>query len=1175
MINHLGGFRRALAVSACCSVFIAAVLAGCNGAVSSSGQRTATAEGADLVVTAASISHQSPSPGANVTLSVTVRNTGTQAAGATTVRIYQSADTTISTSDTEVGQGDIAALAASVSTTAAVLLTAPATGGTFYYGACIDAVVGETDNTNNCSASVQVTVGSAAALQGRPDLLVVSPSVSDGSPAAGARFTLSASVANGGGGSSAATTLRFYRSADAAVSASDTAVGTAEVAALSGSGSTTASVQLTAPTTPGTFYFGACVAAVADEADDTNNCSTSVRITVQEPDLVVGLPTVSNDGPVVGAAFVLTATVSNNGTGPAAATTLRYYRSDDDTISTSDTELGSAAVAALAGSGSSSQSVDLTAPATPGTFYYGACVDPVADESDTANNCSSAVAVMVQQTVTVAKGDPDLTVPDAFVNDGEPAAGARFRLSATARNDGEGEAETTMLRFFRSTDATITPADTEVGTDGIAVLAAAGSAGQSVDLTAPSTPGTYYYGACVDAVSGETNTTNNCSTAVTVTVPQPPRPDLTVAQPSVTDSGPATGGPFVLSATVSNGGTGNSAATTLRYYRSADATVTDADTQVGTDRIAELAAAGSAGHSVDLTAPSTPGTYYYGACVDAVSGETDTTNNCSPTVTVTILQPDLVAESPAVSKNSPEAGAQFTLSVSITNDGEGESDATTLRYYSSTDTGISTSDTEVGTDSVAALAAAGTSQQSIDLTAPDTAGTYHYGACVDVVADESDTANNCSAAVTVTVPETERSEATVEVSAEDDQEWAPVGDQVDLSARVLDDGGEEITGASVSWSSDDTTVATVDSSGVMTAVGEGTATLTATATLSSSSTQSAAFRLSASSGTVVKSEQTVFASIEMVVVRRASRVEVSPDSLSFDSVGQIKSLTATVYDENDAVMEPWYLVWSSDDTDVVSVPRGSEGSVRAIAEGTTTVSVTANASATGTADVTVTLPAARVTASPKSLTFASLGLSESVTIKAFDENGDEDQDATISWSVDETPDLTGVPPGTQDIFVIKVESATGGLKVTAEGNGSASVTVSSGDLEPALFLVNVLQKEASIELAPSSNNLHVDGTATLSASVKDANGHSIPIWNGATSGLVTVFWSTSDLGVATVTGSAYSTTTTSSGETRIDNEGATATVTGIAAGNATITGSVTSGAQDIISTATVTVTDSN
>ncbi len=41
-------------------------------------------------------------------------------------------------------------------------------------------------------------------------------------------------------------------------------------------------------------------------------------------------------------------------------------------------------------------------------------------------------------------------------------------------------------------------------------------------LSATSTPGTYYYGARVDAVSGKTDTTDNCSAAVAVTVSEPP-----------------------------------------------------------------------------------------------------------------------------------------------------------------------------------------------------------------------------------------------------------------------------------------------------------------------------------------------------------------------------------------------------------------------------------------------------------------------------------------------------------------------------------------------------------------------------------------------------------------------------------------------------------------------------
>ena len=113
--------------------------------------------------------------------------------------------------------------------------------------------------------------------------------------------------------------------------------------------------------------------------------------------------------------------------------------------------------------------------------------------------------------------------------------------------------------------------------------------------------------------------------------------------------------------------------------------------------------------------------------------------------------PDLVVQTPSVSDTSQRAGESFTLSVVVRNEGDGPSAATTLRYYRSPDTTISMGDTQAGTDAVIGLSVSGASDESISLTAPSTAGTYYYGACVDPVSGESDTGNNCSSAVTVTV----------------------------------------------------------------------------------------------------------------------------------------------------------------------------------------------------------------------------------------------------------------------------------------------------------------------------------------------------------------------------------------------------------------------------------------
>ena len=153
-----------------------------------------------------------------------------------------------------------------------------------------------------------------------------------------------------------------------------------------------------------------------------------------------------------------------------------------------------------------------------------------------------------------------------------------------------------------------------------------------------------------------------------------PNPDLMVVVLSVDDSSPATGASLTLSAILWNAGDGESPATTLRYYRSTNATITTGDTSVGTDAVGALAAEADVDESISLTAPATAGSYYYGACVDAVAGESDTTNNCSESVRVTVgagpSASDLVVLGPSVS-DSVETGGTFRILVTVQNLGAG------------------------------------------------------------------------------------------------------------------------------------------------------------------------------------------------------------------------------------------------------------------------------------------------------------------------------------------------------------------------------------------------------------------------------------------------------------------------------------------------------------------------
>ena len=730
-------------------------------------------------------------PGGSFELRATVRNVGDAASSSTTLRYYRSSDASISTWDAEVGTDAVGALAAGADGAGSLTLNAPTTRGTYYYGACADAVPEESDTSNNCSAAIAVTV------EARPDLAVaVAVAVPDGEVAPGGSFELRATVRNVGDAASSSTTLRYYRSSDASISTWDAEVGTDAVGALAAGADGAGSLTLNAPTTPGTYYYGACADAVPEESITSNNCSAAVAVTVEaRPDLAVAV--VVPDGEVApGGSFELRATVRNVGDAASPSTTLRYYRSSDASISTSDAEVGTDAVGALAAGADGAGSLTLSAPPTPGTYYYGACADAVVDESDTSNNCSAAAMVTVRV-------PPDLAVT-ATLSESAVEPEESFRLAARVSNQGRGDAPATTLRYYRSEDGTIAPSDTGLGADGVAALAAGGFETLSRELAAPSEPGTYYYGACADAVAEESDTSNNCSAAAMVTVRVPP--DLAVTA-TLSESAVEPEESFRLAARVSNQGRGDAPATTLRYYRSEDGTIAPSDTGLGADGVAALAAGGFETLSRELAAPSEPGTYYYGACADAVAEESDTSNNCSAAAMVTVRVPPDLAVTATLSESAVEPEESFRLAARVSNQGRGDAPATMLRYYRSEDGTIAPSDTGLGADGVAALAAGGFETLSRELAAPSEPGTYYYGACADAVAEESDTSNNCSAAamVTVRVPPDLAVTATLSESAVEPEE------SFRLAARVSNQGRGDAPATTLRYyRSEDGTIAPSD-----------------------------------------------------------------------------------------------------------------------------------------------------------------------------------------------------------------------------------------------------------------------------------------------------------------------------------------------------------------------------
>jgi len=229
---------------------------------------------------------------------------------------------------------------------------------------------------------------------------------------------------------------------------------------------------------------------------------------------------------------------------------------------------------------------------------------------------------------------PDLVVINPSVNDSSLTPGQLFTIYTTVRNQGDGTSASTTLRWYRSTNATISTSDTQIGTDPVSLLAANGTSPENITVNAPTTDGTYYVGACIDMVPGESNTGNQCSSGVQITVATATAPDLVVINPSVNDSSLTPGQSFTINATVRNQGDGPSGVSTLRWYRSTDNIISTSDTLLGANPVSSLAANGTSFENITVNAPTTDGTYFVGACVDEVGGESDTGNQCSTGVAI-------------------------------------------------------------------------------------------------------------------------------------------------------------------------------------------------------------------------------------------------------------------------------------------------------------------------------------------------------------------------------------------------------------------------------------------------------------------------------------------------------------------------------------------------------------
>ena len=113
----------------------------------------------------------------------------------------------------------------------------------------------------------------------------------------------------------------------------------------------------------------------------------------------------------------------------------------------------------------------------------------------------------------------------------DPIVDEDFSVSIHVKNQGDSRALSPTARFYLSTDVAISSSDTEIGTVRLRHMEASDhfdGGSIKVSTTAPSTAGTYYYGACIDSVEGESDATNNCSSGEAVTVAAASGSDLVI-----------------------------------------------------------------------------------------------------------------------------------------------------------------------------------------------------------------------------------------------------------------------------------------------------------------------------------------------------------------------------------------------------------------------------------------------------------------------------------------------------------------------------------------------------------------------------------------------------------------------------------------------------------------------
>ncbi len=341
--------------------------------------------------------------------------------------------------------------------------------------------------------------------------------------------------------------------------------------------------------------------------------------------------------------------------------------------------------------------------------------------------------------------------------------------------------------------------------------------------------------------------------------------------------------------------------------------------------------------------------------------------------------------------------------------------------------------------------------------------TYKAGTVTITATAADGSGKSASCKLTVTPKVVMVSEITVDKTSMDLKE----GDSSTITATVAP---STATNKELKWTSSDTSVATVDANGKVTAIKAGKAIITATA----------------KDGSGVEAECKVTVAKKVIY---ATEVTISKTVLSIKE-GETAALNAKVAPDNATNKS---VNWSSSDKSVATVD--ASGNITALKAGTVTITATAADGSGKSASCKVTVKPAVVTVSKITIDSASVSLEEgaTATIKAIVTPSNA-TNATLTWT-------------SSDPSVVSVDASG---KVTALKEGTATITIAANDgsgkkAECKITVAKKVVYATDVTISNTSLSLEEGETAALTVTVAPDN---------ATN--KSVNWSSNDTSVATV-----------------------------------------------------------